>query len=411
MFGYGPYVQESRAALSCSSSAAHSVAYRSCLARAFFNLIVRTHNPVRELPRIDLYAHSTRGFLELNCHVIMHTVGRRYGAAEKVTLARLQDYLPRTDDPGCSAGFAHGLITALGPQIQRIGPKGAAAACAHGATRYQRYSCIHGLGHAYARTYIDALLPAIASCKALGPNDAADCAQGAYMDYWMSLGGLDDTRRPSYAVSSRRIVCGQAPRSFIRACWYRAFSDHPPARAIDTAAKLLHTCHGLAGLQFSGCLAGGSLVVSSDPIRQMQVCASLPAAEAASCVRGVRVPSLALSSRRTQVSFVRRCSTFAPLAQWTCFRWLGEAMNVVTDGRFLAQGCPKLAQRNDRNACRSGARAYLGPLAPPPHTHAHTQAPSSFDAHTQITHTHNPSIISRHTPLPASPKHNPSSNQ
>src|SRR5262249_21965535 len=150
-------------------------------------LVITTGHPATELPRIDAYAAQTGGLLYTSCHLLMHTVGRLYGVREHVTLARLQDYLPRTNDPNCSAGFAHGLITALGPQVKRLGPKGAAAICDRSPTRYQRYSCIHGLGHAYMRIYVEALLPALQSCRLLGPENAADCAQGAFHDYWFSI--------------------------------------------------------------------------------------------------------------------------------------------------------------------------------------------------------------------------------
>jgi hypothetical protein len=106
----------------------------------------------------------------------MHGVGRRYGTAERVTLTNLLDHLPKTNDPGCSAGFAHGLPIALGPEIERLGPKGAAADCHRATTRYQRYSCIHGLGHAYARQFNDFVDPALASCARL--DAAAACVRG-----------------------------------------------------------------------------------------------------------------------------------------------------------------------------------------------------------------------------------------
>jgi hypothetical protein len=311
---------------------------------------------------VDAYAHGAGGFLDANCHVIMHAVGRRYGQRERVTLSRLSRYLPRTNDPGCSAGFAHGLITALGPEIRRIGPRGAAASCHRAPTRYQRYSCIHGLGHAYARTYMDALLPAIASCKALGRADAADCAQGAYMDYWMSLAGLDDTRRPANATTSRRAVCGRAPRDFVRACWYRAYSDHPPARPIDTVPRLLATCRGLVTLQRSSCLAGAGLVISNDPSRQLDVCATLPGADGAACVRGVRVPNVARWPAPERLGLIRGCSAFRPPARAGCYEWLGKALNVVTDGRFEHEGCTRLSRAASRSACVKGASAYEGPL-------------------------------------------------
>ena len=34
-----------------------------------------------------------------------------------VSLSTLMDYLPRSNDPGCTAGFAHGLVTGVAPDI------------------------------------------------------------------------------------------------------------------------------------------------------------------------------------------------------------------------------------------------------------------------------------------------------
>ena len=98
----------------------------------------------------------------------MHTVGRTYARDHGVTLATLMDFLPRTNDPGCSAGFAHGLVTGVAPRTPQ--PGAAAAVCAQAATRYQRYSCVHGLGHAFMRINGDRLPPALALCRALGPR-------------------------------------------------------------------------------------------------------------------------------------------------------------------------------------------------------------------------------------------------
>ena len=61
--------------------------------------------PPLELPRAD--AHSRP-----------HVCGE-----SGVTLAKLMDYLPRSNDPGCSAGFAHGLVTGVGAQIDPRRPR------------------------------------------------------------------------------------------------------------------------------------------------------------------------------------------------------------------------------------------------------------------------------------------------
>src|SRR5262249_20770614 len=160
--------------------------------------------PSRELPRIDAFAHRTGGYLEESCHILMHTVGRTYAADRRLTLAQLQGVLPRSNHPSCSAGFAPGLITYLGPQVLQAGPRGALAMCDRSRTRYERYSCVHGLGHAYMRTYMEALPIALHACRALGPTAAQDCAQGAFHDYWFSLTGTDSTREQARPTTSPR---------------------------------------------------------------------------------------------------------------------------------------------------------------------------------------------------------------
>ena len=134
-FGNGRYPLESRTFGGCKRYAAALPFYRSCLIDQATLLVEHTDDPANELPRIDAYVHSVGGWLQANCHVLMHAVGRRYGKKEHVTLTNLLSHLPKTNDPGCSAGFAHGMLIALGPQIQKLGPKGAAADCHRAPTR------------------------------------------------------------------------------------------------------------------------------------------------------------------------------------------------------------------------------------------------------------------------------------
>jgi hypothetical protein len=59
----------------------------------------------------------------------MHTVGREFAADHDVTLETLMTYLPQTNEPGCSAGFAHGLVTGVAPEIDLGDPESSAAVC------------------------------------------------------------------------------------------------------------------------------------------------------------------------------------------------------------------------------------------------------------------------------------------
>jgi hypothetical protein len=361
-FGYGKYPLETRTFSSCKRFEATIPFYRSCLVDQAYLLVARTNDPAHELPRIDGYVHAAGGWLEGNCHVLMHAVGRRYGLHAHVTLANLLDYLPKTNDPGCSAGFAHGLLIALGPQVQRLGPKGAAADCHRAPTRYQRYSCIHGLGHAYARQFDDFVDPALASCSRLGPDDAPDCAQGVFHDYWIAVAGLDGTRRPTGTVTSPRKLCGMQPARYVRACWYRALLERPPAQAPASAADLLALCRGLSAVQHAGCLTGASLIRSADPLEQLRTCAQLTGADAAACIRGVRVPAYATAPFTTRLRLIRACADVRAPAQRACYEWLGKALNVVMNGTFTERGCSRLRYAAARTSCTRGARSYEGAL-------------------------------------------------
>src|SRR5919202_2232489 len=361
-FGYGRYVREARAFRFCDNFTRQPARFRTCLSDQALWLVVHTRNPARELPRIDRYAHSVGGSLENNCHILMHPVGRRYARLVHLTLARLRDYLPRSNDPGFSAGFGHGLIMELGPQIARMGPKGAAAACRKAPTRYQRYSCVHGLGHAYMRLFGELVGPALGACSALGRTNAADCAQGAFHDYWIAVAGLDQTRRPAGTATSPRKLCSAQHAQFVRACWYRAWLERPPRHVPRSGRALVRLCRGLSGLQQEACVTGGSVIVSPDPFTQLAVCRQLRGADAAACVRGVRVPALLAQPLSMQVRLIRGCAGIDHAAQHVCYAWLGTALNVVRNGEFGDQGCGELMYAKTRAACTAGARSYNGAL-------------------------------------------------
>ena len=221
--------------------------------------------------------------------------------------------------------------------------------------------CIHGLGHAYARQFNDYVDPALASCKKLGPDEAVDCAQGVFHDYWIAVAGLDGTRLPAGTIVSPRKLCAAQPGRFVRVCWYRALLERPPAGGVHSARQLLATCTGLAGRQRSGCLTGASLIRSDDPLEQLRTCGSLPGPEAADCLRGLRVQTYALAPFATQLGLIRGCANVRT-AQKACYEWLGKTLNVVTNGAFETRGCAKLRFAASRASCVRGARSYEGAL-------------------------------------------------
>jgi hypothetical protein len=331
-----------------------------CYERRLLLLVSAGGSPASELPEVDAAVEREGGFLAESCHILMHWVGRNYALEHHVTLGSLQRYLPRTNDPGCSAGFAHGLISALGRSIARLEPASVAAACAKSATRYQAYSCVHGLGHAYMRAYNEELPLALRMCGRLPHADVVDCAQGAYHDYWFAVTGADSLF-PSGQTASPRALCGHQPARFVRACWYRAFMEAPPARALNTPADVAAVCGGLRGLQRQGCITGASVTFDTGrPDVQVAGCATLAARDRVSCVRGVATQDLIARPLASKVRLVAGCDRYG--AQRTgCVAWLAKALNVDTNGAFLHAGCPAVPAE-DRSACRSGARSWQGPL-------------------------------------------------
>ena len=332
---------------------------RACYARAFGAMVRSERDPRQIVETIAEMAWSQGGYLLANCHGVMHTVGRRYAQRAGVTLANLMDYLPQTNDPGCPAGFAHGLVTAVGPDIDTSRPQQAEALCANAGTRYQRYSCTHGLGHAFMRLYSDVLRPALGLCRALGPQAAPDCAQGAYHDYWFAVAGADNATLPDGAVTDPRRLCAAQPEGFVRPCWYRAFIDNrPEGVTVDSPQALAGLCDGLDGLQREACMTAASVIGPPDPAEQLLICAALAEpTDAESCVRGTKVQNLLEYPTSAHVELIRRCAVFTGAPRAACYRWLGKTLAVLTDGKFARRGCPRLRSAEARRLCREGARS------------------------------------------------------
>jgi hypothetical protein len=321
-----------------------------CYVRLLREDIERSRDPARELPRIDRRVHALGGPVAASCHVLMHQVGRDFARAHRLTLATLQRYVPRSNDPNCSAGFGMGLVMYLGPQILRSGGAPAAETCRRLPTRYRAYTCVHGLGHALMRAYHGSLGQAVRSCRSLSAIDAADCAQGAFHDYWISARGGDGTARPRQGVASPRVVC-DGRLTYVRPCWYRYFLEQPVVRPIRTPAELVSFCPRLAPLQRYGCISAAALTISSNPFDQMTICAGLSARDAEACVRGVPSQALAAEPVR-QLQLVRSCVRLPLAARGDCYEWLGRTLAVVTNGSFRCSGLAASA----RSDCVAGTR-------------------------------------------------------
>ena len=125
----------------------------------------------------------------------------------------------------------------------------------------------------------DRLAPALALCRALGPKAAADCAQGAYHDYWFAVVGADGARLPERSPTDPRTLCAAQPRAFVRPCWYRAFVDNRPAGLQVAASDDLDAlCSGLEGLQRQACVTAASVIGPADPADQLRISRRAPRA-------------------------------------------------------------------------------------------------------------------------------------
>jgi hypothetical protein len=326
----------------------------NCYVSRLLAEVEKSGDPAHELPRIDVKVRQAGGYLESACHMMMHEVGRKYARRHHITLANLQHYLPRSNDPGCSAGFGMGMVLTLGPQIGQLGPQGAIQLCMKAPTRYRSYTCVHTLGHAYMRLYHEQLPFAVQACRALPVLQAPDCAQGAYHDYWLSLAGRDATTKQKHGIRSARVLCARAIAMFVRPCWYRYYLELPPKVLPTNAAGVRKLCTGLVARQREGCIGAASLITSADPFIQIRICGRLRGADTISCLYGMNVQNLATARGSKRVRMIEKCSDLRRSAQGACYEWLGTTLSVVTNGRFKSLACPFIAP-NGRNACLAGA--------------------------------------------------------
>ena len=321
--------------------------------------VLAYRDPAHQLPNLDVRVRQTGGYLMANCHMMMHVVGRDYAHVHHVTLQTLQRYLPLSNDPGCSAGFGMGLVMGLSKQITEGGPAGAKKICNEAATRFRNYTCYHSLGHAYMRFYHGYLSFSLQMCRALG-EQAPDCAQGVFHDYWLGLSGQDGARF-AHGPRTARALCAKQHGVYVVACWFRYYLTLPPKRLPTSSNRIESLCTGLRGEQRFGCVASASVISNPDPQRQFAVCARLPTGDVVACLHGVGFQNVT-DSQPARLALIGRCGTLAAGARTGCYQWLGTAMGVLTNGTFGRTGCPALKIGDARAACEQGVRLMSRPL-------------------------------------------------
>jgi hypothetical protein len=328
-----------------------------CYARGLLAAVEQAGDPARNLPEIDRKVHEAGGYLEAACHSLMHEVGRTWARRHDVTIENLYHFVPRSNDPGCSAGFGMGLAMFLGPALVAE-PRSVLRTCSKLPTRFREYTCVHGAGHAFMRGFHSQLRDAVTACNELGVMRAPDCSQGAFHDYWISLGGADGTMRPTDADTSPESVCGGY--TYKRPCWYRYFWEREADTRVYVAQDILGLCGDLEGLQRAGCVGGASLLVARerDPVDHARVCAEVEGTDTYNCLRGVNVPAVA-NRPFEQLRLIRTCGDLPTTTRYGCYAWLGRTLAVVTDGAFRVNGCPQLAEEHARISCAASG-AHMG---------------------------------------------------
>ena len=269
-----------------------------------------------------------------NCHGVMHTVGRTYALDEGLTLADLQDVLPRSNDPGCSAGFAHGLVTGVAPSIDPRQPREAAEVCADAGTRYRRYSCVHGLGHAFMRIYSDRLRPRSPSAARSGPARRPTAPRAPTTTTGSPSPAPTRRRcRPARPRIRARSAPPSRPSSFVRAGTARSSTTGRRGSSSTRRVYLDVLCRDLAGLQREACITGAAVIGPADPEEQLELCADLEdQRDAVACIRGTKAQNLLGASTAAYVRLLGRCELFAGATRAACYRWLGKTVAVLTDG-------------------------------------------------------------------------------
>ena len=153
-----------------------------------------------------------------------------------------------------------GLSMYLGPKLIAE-PRSLLKTCSRLPTRFREYTCVHGSGHAFMRGLPQPAARRDQRVQRVGPANAPDCSQGAFHDYWISLGGGDGTSTPENADDSPESVCGAY--TYKRPCWYRYFWE----RKADTRVYKAGTCRAVRparGHARAGCMSGASLLVSRE---------------------------------------------------------------------------------------------------------------------------------------------------
>lgn len=254
----------------------------SCISGIVNESLGQDPNPAQLFKTVDRVSNRSGGQISGLCHGAMHQSGREFAQREKVSLDNLQNYLPQSDGPNCSDGFVHGLFMALNVQVNDS--QAMLKTCATRETRRRQYACIHGIGHAFRRTFLQEtdLRSTLKACKGLGRDGDLECAAGAYHDYFLAAAGRLDTPRPDGPAIVE--YCQSQPKDYLAQCWYRLFQglklNNPP----DKAGYIAYLCGGgLKGIQRRSCITGAATKLIK-PDKIVDTCSQLKGRDSLACL-------------------------------------------------------------------------------------------------------------------------------
>ena len=203
----------------------------------------------------------------------MHEVGRTWATRHGVTLENVFRYVPKSNDPGCSAGFGMGLVIS--------------SRCTARAEASQRHPGLHAAADTVPRIHMHprrgprahARIPRPAHGRHPSLQHAGQALRaGLRAGRVPRLLDLAQRRRrdetgPTGATPSPRSVCGKY--SYPRPCWYRFFWERRPNARVESR-RTSQLCGDLEGCSEQGASAGhhSSSPARRDPVDHSRLCAS-----------------------------------------------------------------------------------------------------------------------------------------
>ncbi|HEU4966088.1 MAG TPA: hypothetical protein VFT53_01225 [Candidatus Saccharimonadales bacterium] len=129
--------------------------------------------------------YNTNAYVKSNCHQLAHVIGR--AAAKKyVTLAETY----RHGDNFCWSGYYHGAVEAIAGEIGAaniVAQINTVCAPFANASVFERYNCVHGMGHGLMAVEDDNLFTALSLCDRFnGQWNQESCYSGVFMENVMN---------------------------------------------------------------------------------------------------------------------------------------------------------------------------------------------------------------------------------